>query len=352
MPRNERDKKMETFANLPQPISDAIAGVLLHTENSVLASRAAALHERYMNREKLSDNTYIQSSSDVLAYIALRAPATYAQIYSALLQVTERLPDWKPVTVLDIGCGPGTGVWAAKTLLPSLQTAVCVDCEKAFLDVGMQISKTSQLPIAIEWQRQQIKNWIETNASTTYDLIIVANVFNELSTEVFERLIRQVVKRSSGIVLIVEPGTSAGYNIIQTISKTVLPTETLIAPYIHSFVESTDYWIHFPQKFKRPEFQRRIRQSMREGTLMASDWEEAKYSFVAFGKMPPQKEIWGRCVEPVEKQKGFLTVPVLTKDGVTTIRILKRNKQEYRFAKELRWGECIDNPLILLQENQ
>lgn len=337
---------METFANLPQPIADAIAVVLSQIDSGVLASKARDLHERYMTREKLIDNTYIQSGSDVLAYLALRSPATYAQIYSAFLQVKERVPSWTPKTMLDLGCGPGTGLWAAKTVWPSIESAMCQDLERSFVEVGEQIAGTAKLAVTATWLKQKITNWIETSPSTKYDLIVVANVFNELPQVIFERLVNQLKLRSSGIVVILEPGTAVGYTIIQNIARSVSATEKIIAPYITSFVESSDYWIHFPQRFNRPEFQRRIRQSMREGSLMASDWEEAKYSYVAFGNVPTENEIWGRSVGPVEKQKGFVTFPVLTRDGISHLRVMKRHKDIYRIAKELKWGETIEKNIF------
>ena len=346
---------METFTNLPQPISDAIASMLSSSDTGLLASRAKELHERYMRQEKVKDHTFIQAPSDVFAYLALRAPATYAQIYSALSQIKELVPNWNPKTLLDLGCGPGTGLWAATTVWPSIEKALGIDQDRSFLTAATQIYNTAHLPQDVSWRKQNIKEWIETDKTIKHDLIIVANVFNELSPEVFDRLIQQVRLRSCGIILILEPGTSRGYKIIQTISQKISQSDHLLAPYIHNnFVESNEYWIHFSQRFNRPEFQRRIRQSMRESTLMASDWEETKYSYVAYGTIEPVTPIWGRCIGSIYKSNGYLTLPILTEKEVVQLKVLKRHKLQYNFAKKLRWGEIIPNQedIVFVQQPQ
>jgi hypothetical protein len=45
----------------------------------------------------------------------------------------------------------------------------------------------------------------------------------------------------------------------------------------------------------------------------------------------------------VVKQKGYLEMTILTTEGVMPIRVMKRHKKEYTFAKNLQWGEIIRN---------
>lgn len=340
---------MQTFINLPTPINDAINVILSRSTASELASNAKKIHEQYMSREKGNKQHFIQGMAEVQGYLSLRVPATYAQIYSALLQLQERIPHLNPTTLLDLGCGPGTGIWAAKTLWPSIAQATAIDREKYFLSCAQEILHDSKMDLSVSWKTLDIKQWIETTESVSYDLILVANVFNELSEIERERLMHQVSQRSSGVVVILEPGNSIGYPLIQDVAASVSKDHQLLGPYIHnSFVRSDDYWIHFPQRFQRPEYQRRIRQSMRENNLMASDWEETKYSYVAWGNITQQTNIWAQCIGPVRKQKGFLTLPILTDTAVEMTKILKRFKTEYTYAKNLQWGEVIGDQSDLI----
>lgn len=45
------------------------------------------------------------------AYAAGVLPSTYAAIYNVLQEVSSRLPNFKPLSVLDFGTGPGTAIW-------------------------------------------------------------------------------------------------------------------------------------------------------------------------------------------------------------------------------------------------
>lgn len=335
---------LQMFANLPDGISTAIAEILSQAENKQWIKSAKELHERYMTRENETHESFIQNPSDVLAYLGMRSPATYAQIYGAGLQVQELYPSWNPTSLLDIGGGPGTAIWAAKTLWPTLKKATSIDHERYFQFIGKEIAAKSSLDIEVTWQYKDLRNNLDKNDARNYDVVIIANVLNELSPSEREHLVTQAYNRCQGIFLIIEPGTPLGFDVIQTTAEVFAHKDELIAPYIpNSFVQSHEYWIHFTQRFIRPEFQRRIRQQMRNSPLMASDWEEAKYSYVAFSKIPTKQNIWGRIVSPIAKQKGFVEIPVLTEKEVIKVKVMKRHKKEYAFAKNLVWGDIIRN---------
>lgn len=328
-----------TFANLPVDIIQAISTLLSEQTSNKWLSRAAALHTRYMDATKGTYGRYIQDYDDALAYLSLRSPATYAQIYSACSQVAEIIPSWKPQSLLDIGCGPGTGTWSAATLWPTLKTITCIDKDPSFVRIGKHILSQSNLSCNVTWQQSDVK---DINTHFMYDIVIIANVLNELSAEDKNELITNAYAQCKGIMILIEPGTFIGTDIIQKATPQLYPEATLLAPYIYnSFVSLKDKWIHFPQRFIRPEFLRRLRQYMRESSLMASDWEESKYAFAAFGKIPAELKPWGRCISPVIIKKGFLETQVLTEDTILPVKVLKRYKKQYTFAKKLRWGQII-----------
>ena len=110
---------MQTFINLPPNIAESVSRILMRSDSRVLSNSAKELHERYMQGLNPLEPA-IQKSTDCIAYLGLRFPATYAQIVSALSHLAERLPAWKPKSVLELGCGPGTGIWAAKSVWPAI----------------------------------------------------------------------------------------------------------------------------------------------------------------------------------------------------------------------------------------
>lgn len=330
---------MKTFANLPEKIEQAIAAILARQENDDWVQHAVTLHEQYTKRDKPHNRVALKTTNDVLAYAAMRIPATYAQIYSALADIQELVPSWQPKNLLDLGSGPGTGTWAAREVWPMIQESLSIDQHMDFLRLGQQIASDANLP-PMHWEQHDLRKGFATDK--TFDIAIIANVLNELSPANADKLIGQALNVCTGVLVIIEPGTPFGFSITQNAARKLAKAGHLLAPYIYnSFVPSEAYYLHFPQRFIRPEFQRRIRQHMRDASLMASDWEETKYAYTIISRLPAEREPWGRCVGPIEQQKGFVEVPVLTKEKIETIKVLKRHREQYTFAKDLAWGQLI-----------
>ncbi len=339
----------QTFINLPEPLEKAIEKVL-QEDRTLLSASAQSIHTRYMSREKSKNGEYLNSFSDALAYLALRFPATYAQISASLIQVQESLASWQPVTVLDIGSGPGTGVFSAHELWPSIESATCIDVNNDLKNLGEKIMGDTQFPVKTLWKSRDVTNGI--GEETIYDLVILSNVLNELDKDEAEQLVADAYKLCRGVLVIIEPGTGFGHTLIQHIAKDVLPGQ-LLAPFVaNSFVLTKDYWVHFSQRFIRPDFQRTLRQEMRDSLHMASDWEEAKYCYVAMSKLPAEDTFWGRSIGAVDKQKGFLILPVLTSDALIQVKVMKRHKAQYNFAKELKWGEPIPRKEDIISDDK
>lgn len=324
---------------LPPPITKAIAALVARQKRDAWLERASVLHSRYMEQVQDQQQVHVHDHLDAVAYLGLRATATYTQIFGALAAVCEMLPTWQPQTLLDIGSGPGPALWTLPALLPTLRQITCLDQNKHFLNLGQHIISEAPFPLTVTWQQGDILQNSE-QGKTTYDLVLIANVLNELNSSQREKLLETAFQRCRGVMLVLEPGTPVGSGIVQSAAQKFSQAGTLIAPYINGrFVE--EHWLHFPQRFTRPDFARRIRQEMRDSPLMASDWEEAKYSYVAVGKIPPEIQPWGRVIGPIALMNGYLELPILTAEQGLRLKVMKRHKPQYTFAKKLRWGQLI-----------
>jgi ribosomal protein RSM22 (predicted rRNA methylase) len=341
---------MQTIITLPQPIQRAIATLLADAGSNAWMKRAQLLHQRYRQQEENKQQIHVVDALDALAYLGLRASATYSQIWGAVDAICDLVPGWQPTTLLDLGCGAGSGLWALTDLLPSLTQATAVDQSAHFLQVGQQIFKAAQQPLTVTWQQANILQSVQQGPAT-YDVVLLANVLNEVNEEQRTRLVEAAFKRCNAILIIVEPGTPVGSRVVQQVAHQLAPVGTLLAPYLGTqFVR--EEWLHFPQRFTRPDFARRLRQEMRESDLMASDWEEAKYSYVAIGKLPPAVMPWARVIGPTQLKQGYIEVPLLTATGRLQAKVFKRYKPAYAYAKKLHWGEAVQQRTDLLPSNE
>lgn len=338
---------MDTFADLPEPIRNATSRIIARGNPRDVRKRIQTLHEQYMHsgRERSAPRRIVKDFMDVQAYLALRFAATYAQIYGALSQLQTVMPEWKPKRILDIGTGPGTGIWAAHAIWPTIDTATGIDQIGYFLAVASEFQNNVENSPNVFWKKQPIDDWIIHSDTQAYDIILVANVLNELSYHTADRLVNTVSKSRASLVVFIEPGTEQGAALVHKYAQKLTEERTVIAPYVGgSVVSDKKARVYFSQRFHRPDNLRRIRQDMRDSSRMAADWEEAAYSYVAASNTPLSSVTWGRCIGPVKKHTGYLVFPVLTATGIQTARVLKRNKDEYAKYLRVRWGDVLFQP--------
>lgn len=337
---------MQTIITLPQPIQRAITTLLADAGSNAWMKRAQLLHQRYRQQEENKQQLHVVDALDALAYLGLRAAATYSQIWGTVDAVCDIVPNWQPTTLLDLGCGAGSGLWALTDLLPSLTHATAIDQSAPFLSLGQQILTAAQEPLTVAWQQANILQSVQ-QGTATYDVVLLANVLNELNEQQRTALVEAAFRRCNAMLIVVEPGTPVGSAIVQSVAQQLATAGTLLAPYLgNQFVR--EEWLHFPQRFTRPAFARRLRQEMRDSSLMASDWEDAKYSYVAIGKLPPEVTPWARVIGPTQLMQSLIEVPLLTAAGRLQVKVFKGRKQAYGYAKKLRWGELVQQRQDLL----
>src|SRR5688572_19795566 len=110
---------------LPAELAAGIAAASQGVPTKLLARAAEAVSAQYRGERRTSRQA-VRSDTDVLAYLVYRMPATYTVIEAALLATAELRPGWQPRTVLDLGSGPGTAMWAAVGVWPSVERFLLV----------------------------------------------------------------------------------------------------------------------------------------------------------------------------------------------------------------------------------
>lgn len=301
---------------------------------------AQRLSARYRAPRRDADESALATGRlDALGYAALILPATYAQLRGAIAATAARVPNWQPRTVLDLGSGPGTALWAALHQWPSLERLTAWEREPALIALGRELARESDSPAlrAIVWERIDLRERLA--ATQRYDLIIIGHVLNELNEDARRALIDWAWTHTDGVLLIVEPGTSAAFPLVRA-ARAYLLTQgaRTLAPCAHDApCPLRDDWCHFPQRLVRPAFQRRARAA-------PSQWEDSKFSYAAMARFPPDNAIWGRLIREPQSNKAYATVTASTTAGIVRVRGLKRHKTAFRQVRELRWGAPLATP--------
>jgi ribosomal protein RSM22 (predicted rRNA methylase) len=353
-----------TILTLPDDLRAAIERMLAGVPAERWVRDAQALSERYRRPRAASQGALAHGERDALAYAALIMPATYAQLYGALAAVAARVPGWAPTTMLDLGSGPGTALWAALERWPSLRDLEAWEREPAFLALGRELARGSRAPVvrAARWERVDLRAWsqeaqsaerrAQTDAAEVeddpsdrmlkrFDVVVLGHVLNELEPAEQARVLAAAWGRTAGLLLIVEPGTPEAFAVVRAARDALLAAgAATIAPCVHDRpCPLENDWCHFPQRLWRPDFQRRARGA-------PSQWEQSKYTYAALARFPPEAPIWGRVIREPSHNKAYAEVTISTRAGVGRFRAPKRQREAFRLVKDLAWGAALEEPLI------
>jgi ribosomal protein RSM22 (predicted rRNA methylase) len=322
---------------LPPQLESAIASALSNLPTARWEREAQALSERYRAERIGGEGTLARGPEQALGYAAIIMPATYAQVYGACAATAARIPNWQPTSMLDLGSGPGTAIWAAHTIWPGISNMAAWEREPALIRLGQQLAKHGPSSLqAIDWQRHDLAT--PPHSGPQYDIVVLAHVLNELGPAVRERVVAFAWQQTAGLLLIIEPGTSAAFSIVRAAREQLLTNGAhTIAPCPHndSCPLSND-WCHFPQRLERPEFQRRARNA-------PSQWEDAKYSYAAMARFASEVPIVGRIIREPEQTKGYITTQICTPVGIQREQTLKRDRDAFRTARKRAWGDKIEH---------
>ena len=104
---------------LPAQLRQGVDSLLEKVPLPALKQAARTLSDRY--RAELRDGRlHMGEDIAVKAYLATRLPATFAAVRASLDSLTDARPDFQPKSLLDIGAGPGTMLWATCDAWPDL----------------------------------------------------------------------------------------------------------------------------------------------------------------------------------------------------------------------------------------
>ena len=320
---------------LPKDLSNAVKIELSVLSPKILTKLASELSDRYRTNQPSSGKSFLKSREDVDAYAAFRMPATFAAVYSALKQVQEGLPNWNPQTLLDVGAGPGTVMWSAAAIWPDLNAVTLLEREESMIALGKRLAKYSSSKSIQEamWTKIDITgDW----GTTSHDIVTASYVFGELNEQHRETFIRKLWQVTSGILIIIEPGTPAGFSRIKQAREQLIAEGGIpIAPCPHNMAcpMANDDWCHFSQRVSRSRLHRQVK----AGEL---SYEDEKFSFIAVSRMTG-KPIPGRILRHPQVNKGHIRFESCTPDGVSNMIISRKDKELYRKAKDLSWGSAL-----------
>jgi ribosomal protein RSM22 (predicted rRNA methylase) len=166
-----------------------------------------------------------------------------------------------------------------------------------------------------------------------YDLIIIGHVLNELKSGVQQQAVAWAWEHCSGVVLLVEPGTSAAFPALKSAREQLLALGArTLAPCPHDHpCPLVDDWCHFPQRLQRPQFLRRAKVAL-------SQWEDCKFAYAAMARFAPANAPEARIIRAPQITKAYAETRLCTAGGIVQHRSGKNDREAFKRTKKLQWG--------------
>ncbi len=315
---------------LPTGVAQAIEAMTSSSHAARTADERRLLTAAYGSAESPD----LQGEGRIAAYLQVRMPATYAATLAAFRAVSIRVPSWAPASVLDLGTGPGTALYAARAVWPSIERMTAVDRTPAILDAAREIARRSGDEVAAA------ATWIEAGmqVDTTFgphDLVVCSYAFGELGAGPRRDAIARITGVPGAIAVIVEPGTPHGYEAVIEARTALLERRWhLLAPCPTEgrcpMQQLPGRWCHFSTRLERE----RAHRDAKGGTL---PFEDEKFSYIAMGPEPHPAA--ARVVGHPRQHGGFVELELCAENGVERRIISRKHGSRYAEARRLRWGD-------------
>jgi ribosomal protein RSM22 (predicted rRNA methylase) len=269
------------------------------------------------------------------AYLLTRLPATYSVLTRVLAEVKLRMSEIRIESLLDLGAGPGTGLWAAAEVFPELSRATLVEADAEWIAAGKQLAQSSIAPVMEDacWIRADVSKQIPAGK---FDLVTASYVLNELGPAEMAAVTREAWDRANNILIIVEPGTPSGFAHIREMRRELIDAGAQMVapcPHIQTCPMPPSDWCHFAQRVQRTSGHR----VAKAGDL---GYEDEKYSYAVFARKPVDLPE-ARIVRHPRKHAGHVEFEVCTTGGLQRATLSKKHGEKYKQGRKLEWGETL-----------
>jgi ribosomal protein RSM22 (predicted rRNA methylase) len=357
---------------LPPELLAAIQQETGRIERRNLAQSAAQLSEHY----KAADfsTAAVTNEAQRAAYLAVRMPATYAAIRRVLAEIPFHIPPLEITlpapqaeirqrapaeiqlpappseitlpapqaeikSLLDIGAGPGTALFAAAEEFP-LQRATLIEVDTEWLALGKRLAAQSPLPAvqSAQWTRQDLRSGF---SCSPHDLVVVSYTLGELPPSAADSVLRKAWSCTGKFLVIIEPGTPRGFAAINSARSALIANAArIVAPCPHQSacpMAAAGDWCHFSQRVERTSLHRQLK----GGTL---GYEDEKFSYVIAVKPEiangQNSQSYSRIVRHPGKHSGHIQLTLCTPQGLIENRTVARSsKAAYKAARKAEWGD-------------
>src|SRR5579884_2245909 len=196
---------------LPAAVADWIEAEACAFSMRDLKSAAEEISARYRAERPRTGRL---TASECAAWMTVRLPATWAATAAVLQDLRRVAPALEPLSLLDLGAGPGGGLHAASQVFASLERVAAMEQDPAFLAAGARMAGVS------EYAAVHSARWLERDIRTgppfpQHDLVLLGWVAGELESAARQTLFARAWAAAAAVLIVIEPGTPRGFEVVR-----------------------------------------------------------------------------------------------------------------------------------------
>ncbi len=316
---------------LPDALQAGIDEVVGAGDRGDLERAARALSDTYRAGGAPAGRA-ARTKGEVAAYLATRAPATFAAAAEVFRQIGVARPGWAPGSILDLGAGPGIAAWAAVQAWPGLSTVTLVEAEPEMVRAGKTLAAHG--PPVLQQTRWTLGD--AGGPATRADLVLVSYVIGELEPATLVRLADHAWSLAEDTLAVIEPGTTAGYERVLAVRTVIIAAGgSTLAPCPHDRLCPLPEgdWCHLATRLARSRAHRLAKGAAR-------GFEDEKFAYVVLTRsLHPAAA--ARVLRRPDLRPGHVVLDLCTVDGLERRTVSKRDGVDYRRARKVAWGETL-----------
>jgi ribosomal protein RSM22 (predicted rRNA methylase) len=318
-----------TSPSLPPDLRAALDKKLEGVARDDIAARAALISKTYRDG---GSSIAIKSETDALAYALVRMPATYAAVSACLNALLEARPDFAPQRMLDVGAGPGTASWVATETFASLQHFMLLDINAALQKLSLELTRHHPRLAAMTCRRDADA----LDEVEPADIVMASYLIGEVSEAERRSLGERLWTKTRDTLLVVEPGTPAGYARITDLRAQLIASGAHVAapcPHDRPCPLVPPDWCHFAQRLPRLRAHIQVK-----GAELP--FEDEKFSYVVLTREPVARRS-SRVLTPPVVGKVEVSAKLCTEGGIEITKVPRRDKAAYAKARRWHWGDAV-----------
>jgi ribosomal protein RSM22 (predicted rRNA methylase) len=318
--------------SLPSSVASIIAAEAARLPLANLVAAAESLSRAYRREGNVPPRSLNDEAR--VAYLAMRMPATYAAISAALVELEQAVDTQTITSCLDAGAGPGTASLAASELLPALSSISQLERDQGWSQIGSQLSQSITTKIV-----REIGD-LRTASVTPHDIVIAAYALNELPAAERDAATKRIWTAAKRALVIVEPGTPDGFEIIRRARELGLEHGAhAAAPCTHDAPcpMTRNDWCHRSVRVERSALHRRLKDAQLA-------FEDEKLSYVILTRAPPRRLSFGRIVRRPIRAGGHVHLDLCSAHGIDRTTVTRADRKLYKAARDADWGDLWPKP--------